>query len=42
MEESGVVGAADGSKPRTILAASPSEPDEDGFSDPSDLEFERK
>jgi len=42
LEENGVVGEADGSKPRTILAASPAEPHEDGFSDPSDLQFERK
>ncbi|NQU82877.1 MAG: cell division protein FtsK [Parcubacteria group bacterium] len=44
LEENGVVGSADGSKPRDILTQATSDetqPDKDGFQDPSDLEFEQ-
>lgn len=42
LEENGIVGEADGSKPRTILVQAPSEEPDDGYHDPSDLEFVRK
>lgn len=41
LEENGIVGPAEGARPRELLVISPKNQDDDGYQDPSDLKFEK-